>query len=47
VARVRLSEAEIADLCAPAPIAYAAWLKSLEHYGRRADLQLESHCKYG
>jgi hypothetical protein len=37
----------MADLIAPAPITWVPWLTPIGGYGRRADLQLESHCKYG
>lgn len=46
--RVRLTPEEILDLMSPSPCAVTPWLKPIDGYGRRADLQqLELHCKYG
>jgi hypothetical protein len=47
VASVRLSAEEIADLCAPLPIACTAWLKPICDYDRRQDTQLNSFAKFG
>jgi hypothetical protein len=42
--RVRLTPEEVLDLMSPSPCAFTPWLKPIDGYGRRADLQqLESH----
>ena len=37
--RVRLTPEEILDLMSPSPCAVTPWLKPIDGYGRRADLQ--------
>jgi hypothetical protein len=45
--RARVTEAEIADLMAPAPIACTAWLRPIRDYDRRQDMQRMSFVKFG
>jgi hypothetical protein len=46
VARLGLSKAEIADLCTPAPIACAPWVRPLSHY-RHEDVLHGSILRFG